>query len=130
MINRRKNFEGVHSDLVKVAELAATYLPFDIVVIQGARTPEQHAANVASGATRTTRSRHVRANNKSGMACAVDMAPQLGKIIPWQRLDLFQKMNDAMMKASAKLGIPIEWGGAWRSFKDLNHWQLPWRNYT
>jgi peptidoglycan LD-endopeptidase CwlK len=24
-----------------------------------------------------------------------------------------------------RLGIPIEWGGDWRRFKDLPHWQLP-----
>ena len=129
MINRSKNFKSVHPDLVKVITLAATYISFDVAIIQGARTPAQHAANVASGATQTKRSRHVIVNNKCGFACAVDMAPLVGKLILWKRLDLFQKMNAAMMKASVKLGVPIEWGGNWKTFKDLNHWQLPWKQY-
>jgi peptidoglycan LD-endopeptidase CwlK len=53
-----------------------------------------------------------------------------GKTIPWQRLDLFKAMNAAMQDASKKLGIPIEWGGNWKSFQDLNHWQLPWKQYA
>ena len=34
------------------------------------------------------------------------------------------------MKASADaLGIDIEWGGDWESFKDWGHFQLPWDEY-
>jgi peptidoglycan L-alanyl-D-glutamate endopeptidase CwlK len=29
-----------------------------------------------------------------------------------------------MKAASAELNIPIEWGGDWKNFKDLPHFQL------
>ena len=130
MIVKAEILKTVHPDLAKVVTLAAKSLPFNVQIVQGERTAAQHAANVKSGATRTTRSRHVKANNKSKTACAVDMAPLLGKVIPWQRLDLFKAMNVAMQAASKQLGIPIEWGGNWKSFQDLNHWQLPWKKYA
>lgn len=129
MKRRGENLKYVHPDLVKVIDLALSYLSFDVAIIQGARTEAQHKANVISGATRTKRSRHVRNNNKNGFACAADMAPLSGKLILWKRLDLFQKMNSAMMRASSKLGILIDWGGDWKTFKDLNHWQLSWKQY-
>lgn len=117
----------VHPDLAKV--IAAAVFPFNVQIIQGERTAAQHTKNVRSGATKTTRSRHVKANNRSRIACAVDMAPLLGKVIPWHRADLFKAMNVAMMAASKKVGVPIEWGGNWKGFQDLNHWQLPWSKY-
>ena len=27
------------------------------------------------------------------------------------------------------VGVPIEWGGDWRTFKDGPHFQLPWGKY-
>lgn len=129
MIVKAIILKNVHPDLANVVNLAAKSLPFNVQIVQGERTAKQHASNVKSGATRTTRSRHVKTNNASKKACAVDMAPLLGKTIPWQRLDLFKAMNIAMQSASKKLGIPVEWGGNWKSFQDLNHWQLPWKQY-
>jgi peptidoglycan L-alanyl-D-glutamate endopeptidase CwlK len=127
MLVKADILKTVHPDLVKV--IMAANFPFNVQIIQGERTAAQHAQNVRNGATRTTRSRHVKSNNRSRNACAVDMAPLLGRTIPWQRLDLFKAMNASMMDASKKVGIPIEWGGNWKSFQDLNHWQLPWKQY-
>lgn len=31
----------------------------------------------------------------------------------------------AMLQAAAELGHPLEWGGFWRSFVDMPHFQLP-----
>ena len=120
---------SVHPRLAAIVRLAASRMPFDVQVIQGARTAAQHAANVKKGVTRTTRSRHVKANNKAGVACAVDMAPSMGGTIPWQRADLFKTMNTIMQAAGKELGTPVEWGGNWKTFKDLNHWQLPWKTF-
>lgn len=121
--------KSVHPDLARVVRLAADSLPFAVQIIQGERSAAQHAANVKKGVTMTTRSRHVKSNNKAGVACAVDMAPLLGRTIPWQRADLFKAMDVAMKAAGRALGIPIQWGGDWKTFKDLNHWQLPWAKY-
>ena len=34
-----------------------------------------------------------------------------------------------MKLAAEDIGIPLEWGGDWTSFKDGPHFQLPWRDY-
>jgi peptidoglycan L-alanyl-D-glutamate endopeptidase CwlK len=128
-----ERLKGVHPDLCKVILAAVETCGMDMFLVQGERTEAQHTANLASGKSRTTKSRHVPTFNKSGMACAVDIAPcavENGKqIILWNRTDLFFRFNTAVQKASARLGIPVEWGGAWVTFKDFNHWQLPRRKY-
>ncbi|WP_227513871.1 M15 family metallopeptidase [Tritonibacter mobilis] len=40
--------------------------------------------------------------------------------------DQYYPIATAMKTAALQLGIEIEWGGDWRSFKDGPHWQLPW----
>ncbi|MBO0346023.1 peptidoglycan-binding protein [Roseibium sp. CAU 1637] len=34
-----------------------------------------------------------------------------------------------MKQAADELGVPVEWGGDWRSFFDGPHFQLPWPAY-
>jgi peptidoglycan L-alanyl-D-glutamate endopeptidase CwlK len=34
-----------------------------------------------------------------------------------------------MKTAAAAEGVPVEWGGDWRSFFDGPHFQLPWASY-
>jgi len=119
-----------HPDLQKVFRAACSKLPFDVQVVETDRSAQQAAANLKSGKSQTTRSRHVKSNNECKMACAIDAAPRLANgTIPWKRLDLFQAINKAMMDAAAELKIPIEWGGNWKTFKDMDHWQLPWKQY-
>ena len=31
--------------------------------------------------------------------------------------------------AAQSVGVPIEWGGDWTTFKDGPHFQLPWKTY-
>ena len=120
----------VHPDLVKIIIVAAKSLKYDITIIEGDRSESAQALNLKAGKSRTKRSRHVRTNNKNGYACAVDMAPLLPNgTIPWNRWDAFEALNGSMMKAAKQLGIPVEWGGDWKTFKDGDHWQLPWATY-
>jgi peptidoglycan L-alanyl-D-glutamate endopeptidase CwlK len=32
-------------------------------------------------------------------------------------------------RAAQEVGVPVEWGGDWKSFKDGPHWQLPFKEY-
>jgi peptidoglycan L-alanyl-D-glutamate endopeptidase CwlK len=34
-----------------------------------------------------------------------------------------------MKDAAEQLGIQLEWGGDWKTFKDGPHFQLPWKDY-
>lgn len=115
------NLKGVHPDLVKVVYKALEYTPIDFVVTEGLRTKEKQASLVASGASRTTKSRHLTGH-------AIDFAALLNREIRWD-WPLYVKIADAFKRAGNDLNIPIEWGGDWTSFKDGPHIQLPWKQY-
>ncbi len=112
---------GVHPDLVKVVKLAIRKTGVDFVVTEGLRTVARQKQLVAAGASQTMRSRHITGH-------AVDLAALIGKEVRWD-WPLYAKLAIAMKAAAIELGIPIEWGGDWKSLKDGPHFQLPWSKY-
>lgn len=116
-----KRLEGVHPDLVRVVKRAIEITPVDFTVLEGLRTPARQRQLVASGASRTMRSRHLTGH-------AVDIAPYVDGEVSWH-WPHYHQLAPAVKQAAKECGVPIEWGGDWRSFKDGPHWQLPWRQY-
>lgn len=114
----------VHPDLAKVMRAASERVAF--LVIQGLRTVAQEAANVAHGASQTMHSRHL--PNAQGLASAVDVAALDEGHVSWAP-PLYTAIRNAVMAEAALAGIPVEWGGAWTTLKDLGHFQLPWKQY-
>jgi peptidoglycan L-alanyl-D-glutamate endopeptidase CwlK len=125
-----ERLKNVHPDLVRVvvmaSELAPPGMPF--TVIQGARTHAEQVQNVARGASKTMRSRHLPESNACNMSCAVDLAPMIGGAVRWD-WPLYYKLAPIIKAAATKVGVPIEWGGDWKSFKDGPHFQLPASKY-
>lgn len=117
---------GVHPYLVRVVRRAAEITTCDFIVTEGKRTVARQKQLVAAGASRTLRSRHL--PGKAGFACAVDLAALVGGKVRWD-WPLYAKLAAAMKQAAKDLGVPIEWGGDWKSFKDGLHFQLPWSKY-
>lgn len=119
---------GVHPDLVAVMRLAALTAPVPFVVLEGVRSLERQQQLVASGASQTMRSRHLKSPT-NGYSHAVDIAP-LGANgqVSWD-WPLYHRLAPAVKQAAVELGIPIEWGADWVTFKDGPHWQLPWAKY-
>ena len=113
--------QQVHSDLVKVVERAIQLSEIDFTVLEGIRTKERQAELLKAGATTTMNSRHLTGH-------AVDLGALVGGKVRWD-WPLYYKIADAMKAASAELGIPVEWGGDWKKFKDGPHWQLPHKEY-
>jgi peptidoglycan L-alanyl-D-glutamate endopeptidase CwlK len=125
-----ERLEKVHPDLAKLIKAAAedkTCPPF--FVLQGQRTREEQVGNVAKGVSQTMHSRHVCANNRCGECCAVDLGcyDAHGKLT-WD-YPHYQDLAKAVKRIAKKLGVPIEWGGDWKSLKDGTHFQLPWGKY-
>jgi peptidoglycan L-alanyl-D-glutamate endopeptidase CwlK len=112
---------GVHPDLVKVVQRAAQITTQPFQVIEGLRTVQQEAVNVAKGASQTMHSRHLN-------GCAVDVAALLDGHIEW-RPAFYTAINDAFEQASKELSIPITWGGSWKTLKDYGHFELSWTAY-
>jgi peptidoglycan L-alanyl-D-glutamate endopeptidase CwlK len=120
--------KGVHPDLVRVVRRAAATVP-DVLrfrVVEGVRSVERQRTLVAKGASKTMNSRHIPGPN--GYGHAVDLVVYDGQEVDWS-WPVTQKLA-AVVKAAAKAeGVPLEWGGDWKSFKDGPHWQLPWKQY-
>lgn len=116
-----QRLEGVHPDLVRVVKRAITLTPVDFTVLEGLRTLARQKQLVAAGASKTMNSRHLTGH-------AVDLGAYVGGSVRWD-WPLYHKIAAAVKEAARLEGVPIEWGGDWRTFKDGPHWQLPWRDY-
>jgi peptidoglycan L-alanyl-D-glutamate endopeptidase CwlK len=112
---------GVHADLVKVVARAVELTEIDFIITEGVRTKARQKQLVAAGASQTMNSRHLTGH-------AVDLAAMVAGKVRWD-WPLYHKLADAMKRAAAELGVPIEWGGDWQSFKDGPHFQLPRDTY-
>jgi peptidoglycan LD-endopeptidase CwlK len=115
-----------HPDLQKVIKRAAAISSIDFTILEVVRTVARQKALVAKGASTTMRSRHL--PGADGKSRAVDIAPLDGGQVSWA-WPLYHKLAPIIKQAAKDVGVPIEWGGDWRSFKDGPHWQLPWKAY-
>jgi peptidoglycan L-alanyl-D-glutamate endopeptidase CwlK len=112
---------GVHEDLVRVARRALELSPVTFVITEGLRTAERQAQLLKAGASKTMRSRHLTGH-------AIDVAPIIGGEVRWD-WPPFRRIAAAMKQAAAELGVPIVWGGDWRTFKDGPHFELDRKVY-
>lgn len=115
------NNKKFHPSLRRLLTKAIETTPIDFTIIETVRTKEQQVINVKNGASKTMRTRHLPEVNKSGYAEAVDIAPYP---IDWSNIERFKQLAKHIKKTAALIGIQIEWGGDWKTFKDYLHWQL------
>jgi peptidoglycan LD-endopeptidase CwlK len=121
-----RNLAGVHPQLVGVVRLAHDQLAAEengllFVVTEGLRTRERQAELVRAGASRTMNSKHL--PQADGMSHAVDVAATVTGAVRWD-FPLYDRIAFVMKKAATSLGVQIEWGGDWQSFRDGPHYQL------
>lgn len=120
-VRSKARLKGVHPDLVKVVEKAIQLTTVDFTVLEGVRDAVRQKKLVESGASQTLNSRHLTGH-------AVDLGAWVDDQVDWS-WPLYHKINAAMQEASKLVGVPIEWGGNWRTFKDGPHFQLPRKEY-
>ena len=118
---------GVHPDLVAVVTLAIQRTAVDFTVVEGLRTLARQREYVSKGASQTMASYHL--PQADGFSHAVDLAPLVDKVIPWNDWRAFTDLAAVVKACAAELAVPVEWGGDWKSFKDGPHFQIPrdWR---
>ena len=122
----RDRLAGVHPDLIKVVERAIEITEIDFAVLEGVRSKTRQEHLVKAGASQTLNSRHI--PGRDGLAKAVDLGAWVDGQVDWS-WPLYHKIAKAMKTAAQELGVPIEWGGDWRTFKDGPHFQLPKKDY-
>ena len=116
----RKNLSGVHPDMVKVVEGAIDITGVDFAVIEGLRSRERQQELLNAGKSTTMNSRHITGH-------AVDMVPYP---VDWDDLARFETMAAAMDQSADELGVPIIWGGDWKTFYDAPHFELDRKKYS
>nr|WP_225590525.1 MULTISPECIES: M15 family metallopeptidase [Achromobacter] len=117
---------GVHPDLAAIVKLAIQRTPMDFTVVEGVRTLARQRENVAKGASQTLASYHL--PQADGLSHAVDLAPLIAGAIPWNNWQAFADLAQVVKACAAELGVPVEWGGDWKTLKDGPHFQIP-RNW-
>lgn len=118
-----KRMQGVHPLLRQCAERALSYGILDLTVVPygGLRTLDDQRQLVAKGASQTLNSLH-RVQPETGFGHAIDLAPYP---LDWNNIERFMLAGTLMFRAAMELGVPLEWGGHWKNFKDYPHFQLP-----
>lgn len=117
----KNNLRGVHPDLVGVVKRAIQLTRVDFAITCGLRTIEEQRRLKSIGATRTLKSRHLTGH-------AVDVVALDNGVVRWD-WPLYARIAEAFKQAGRELGVPVEWGGDWSTFKDGPHFQLPWASY-
>lgn len=118
----KKKLEGVHPHLCGVVRRAIEISKIDFAVIDGVRTYEKQLEYFKSGASKTMNSRHLK--GRTGYSCAVDLAAFVDGKISWKSKD-YAPIALAMKTAAKQFDVKIEWGGDWKTFVDMPHFQLP-----
>lgn len=95
--------------------------PLDFTITETVRTLERQKELYTAGKSRTLKSRHIPQTNISGYAEAVDIAPYP---IDYKDLNRFKKLSEHIKKKANQLGIPITWGGDWKSLVDMPHYEI------
>jgi len=116
-----ERLRGVSPDLCAVVKRAIELTDIDFGVSEGLRDERTQREYVAKGASTTMKSRHLTGH-------AVDLYAYVGGMARWE-WPLYEKIATAMFKAADELGVDLEWGGNWKSFKDGPHFQLSWERY-
>jgi hypothetical protein len=120
-LRSKSNLSFVHPDLIALAYKALELSTVDFVVTEGKRTKARQRELFKSGLSKTLNSRHLQ-------GFAIDVAALYGGKVTWN-WQPYEDIAKAFKEASKELGIPVEWGGDWNTFKDGPHFQLPHSDY-
>ena len=111
-----KNLVGVSQDLVEVVHLADEMSPIRFIVTEGLRTPQRQAELFSRGASQTMNSKHITGR-------AVDVAALVNGKVSWD-YRYYTALSKVFKEAASNLGVRIQWGGDWKTFKDGPHYEL------
>lgn len=114
---------GVHPDLTAIVKLAIQRTTVDFTVLEGVRTLERQREYFARGASETMASYHLA--QADGLSHAVDLAPLIDGVVSWSNWQAFVDLAQVIKACAAELGVPVEWGGDWKTLKDGPHFQIP-----
>ncbi|NTZ84351.1 M15 family metallopeptidase [Burkholderia metallica] len=110
------NLVGVKEPLVRLVRRALELSSVDFGVTEGLRTQARQRELVAAKKSQTMNSRHLTGD-------AVDVMAYVRGAGTWE-WKYYEDIARAFKQAGAELGIPIAWGGDWKTLKDGVHFEL------
>lgn len=93
---------------------------YDFTILCGHRGEEEQNELYSANPPRTTLQYPLSRHNKYPSQ-AIDIAPYP---IDWNNLNEFYYLAGLVTGIGEHLGIKVEWGGRWKNFPDLPHFQL------
>lgn len=117
-----KTLKQVDGRLVETLQLALSRSPIDfgIPLTGGYRTAEEQHVLFLQGASKAD-GYEKKSAHQSGMAADV-FAFVEGK--PSWAPEHLRTIAEVVLECSKELGYNIEWGGNWKKFKDMPHFQI------
>ena len=111
-----RNLRTCHEDLQKLVYEVIQVR--DIKVTAGYRGEKEQNACFAN---HTSMLKYPQSLHNKEPSLAVDIVPYPEL---WDSPQAFMELSVIIKDAAKKLGISIQWGGDWKKFKDLPHWEL------
>jgi peptidoglycan L-alanyl-D-glutamate endopeptidase CwlK len=106
-----------HEDIQAVCR--AVIHDFDFSVLCGYRGEEEQNAAYSDGKSRL---RYPASAHNKKPSRAVDLAPYP---IDWNDEERFHELAGRILETAALMGIVMKWGGHWKTFKDMPHFEIP-----
>lgn len=120
--NSLNNRAGVDPRLIEISDLAIAMsnIDFGIPSTGGLRTTEDQAKLFTSGVSKAD-GRKNKSYHQTGKA--LDVYAYVDGKASWEKLHL-ALIAAVMLQAAAQLGYRLKWGGNWKSWQDMPHFEL------
>lgn len=120
--NSINNLSGVDDRIVKILELALTIsiIDFGIPRYGGRRTKIIQKRLFDKGLSKCD---GTKIKSKHQLSIAFDVFAYVDGKASWDRYHLTQ-VATAILQAASMLGYGLEWGGLWKNFTDMPHFEL------
>jgi len=120
--NSLNNRAGVDPRLIEISDLAISMsnIDFGIPSTGGLRTTEDQAKLFTSGVSKAD-GRINKSYHQTGKA--IDVYAYVDGKASWEKLHL-ALIAAVMLQAAAQLGYKLKWGGNWKSWQDMPHFEL------
>ncbi len=122
-----KNLTGVNPILIEILNRALDIssnrkdgVDFTIVSTAGVRTAEEQNKLFLKGYSKCDGYKN-KSYHQSGNA--LDVVPYVNGGASWDEKELY-KVAVCMLQAANDLNYKLEWGGFWKTFRDLPHYQI------
>lgn len=118
----KNRIQGVNYQLIEVAELALVLSPIDFGIPRhgGLRTAEEQQKLFNDGASQLD-GVNKKSYHQSGMA--LDVFAYVDGKASWDESHL-TTIAAAMLEAANRLSVRLRWGGHWKSFIDMVHFEI------